>query len=266
MGTGSFGGGSGSFGSGGSGSTGDGSKITGGSASLKVATGRMRKKTNSVVELISSLLRLSRDVNKDPSLAQARKVLSEMIQDRGRKTFFIEVLKSPFINGLLNDLLALDRDLDGRFNWRVVARLYDLDSQRASLSALLRAMIATHRSRAADERHVEIGRRAVSDILLKAIGNDLDAYLHMSPDVLAQRFNMDFLHSTCGHLLSGLMRHAVLRDVVNLSEATQVSMETASLEIADVWYTQFRAKFYGNAIRNRNILNVIAEHYDEFAS
>lgn len=258
MGTGSFGGGSGSYGGGGSGSSGRGGTSAG--------KEKGKKRSGSVFQLITSMLSLSRAVNEDPGLTQARKVMSEMLQDTGRAAFFSALLGSSFINGLFVDLLALSDSLSTGFDWNHVATTYNLETNEASLGALLRALVARHRSRSNDERYVEIGRRAVSDLLLKAIDNDLQLFVRASPEQLNEKFNVDVLKTTCGHFLSGLIHYSVLRDVMQISAATQLSMETASREFADAWFARFTAHYRSKNNSNRDFLRTISAHYGEFVS
>ena len=261
MGTGSFGGGSGSYGGGGSGSSGRGGKSSG-QGSRKSGKNR----TGSVFQLITSILRLSQAVNENPGLTQARKVMSDMLQDPGRAAFLSSLLGSPFINGLFTDLLTLSDGLSSGFDWNHVATAYNLDKDEASLGALLRALVAKYRSRSNDERYIEIGRRAVSDLLLKAIDNDLRLFMRASPEQLNGKFKVDILRKTCGYFLSGLIHNSVLSDVMKMSEETQLSMDTTSREFADAWFDRFTAHYRSENCTNRDFLETISAHYREFVS
>jgi hypothetical protein len=261
MGTGSFGGGSGSFGAGGSGSTGSGS-----SRSRTKAAGGSKGSGGSVAQLVESLLRLTWNVNKDPTLSGARKVLSEMLQDRGRREFFLTVLRSPFVQGVLKDLIALSRQVRSQVKWSAIAAKYQLNVAEASLSALARALVREHQSRSIDERHLEIVRLVLSDIFLKAVGNDLAVFQRTTPDKLAARFDTKVLASISGYYLSGLMRRVVRKDIMEMSPELQISMETASREIADGWYERFEVNYIKRHGKKReDLLAVIADNYHEFA-
>jgi hypothetical protein len=262
MGTGSFGGGSGSYGAGGSGSTGSGSL-----GSSNNSSSGSKSSAGSVAQLIASLLRLTKSVNKDPSLSGARKVLSEMLQDRGRREFFLGVLNSPFVQGVFEDLLALSREVVKEVDWSAIAAKYQLNAAEASLSAYARALVRQHQSRSTDERHLEIVRLVLSDIFLKAVGNDLALFQRTTPVALAAKFDIKVLASISGFYLSGLMRRVVRKDIMEMSPEMQISMETASHEIADGWYERFEVNYMKQGGKRReDLLAVIADNYPEFAS
>ncbi|MBX9778548.1 MAG: hypothetical protein K2Y71_29595 [Xanthobacteraceae bacterium] len=190
-----------------------------------------------------------------------------MLQDRGRREFFLAVLRSPFVQGVLKELIALSRHGRKQMEWSEIAAKYELSATEASLSAFARALVREHQSRSTDERHLEVVRLVLSDIFLKAIGNDLAVFQRTSPATLAARFDIKVLTSVSGYYLSGLMRHVVRKDIMEISPELQISMDTASREIADGWYERFEVNYIkqrGN--KREDLLAVIADNYHEFAS
>jgi hypothetical protein len=257
MGTGSFGGGSGSYGSGGSGSSRTGSGEPG--------SGNSSSGSGSVAQLIKSLLNLTKSFNKDPSVAGARRALSSALQDPGRRDFFIGVLRSPFVQAVLDDLLDLALVNAKAVDWKTIASRYDLDPQLPTLAALVRALLRKHQGRSTDERHLEAVRNTLSDIFLGAIGNDTVRYIRMTPAEFEARFNKSVFPSISGYFLSALMRRAVRVDLGDLNPTVALSMETASREIADGWYEHFEIGYFNKGRKRRDVLAVIADNYSEFA-
>ncbi|RWP58613.1 hypothetical protein [Mesorhizobium sp.] len=210
------------------------------------------------------MLKLSRDVNSDPTLPAARKRLYELLQDRGRRDYFIGTLTSPVVQGVFNDLLATAPKPDTPIDWISAAARYRLDAATTPLAALARAIVREHRKPPADERHVEVVRLVLADIFLKAVNNDLGRYQNTALANLGEGFDAAVLRSVSGHYLAGLMRRVVRQDLMELSTEMQISMETASYNIADAWYARFENDYFEGR-RRADVLNVIATNYADFA-
>ncbi len=230
MGTGSFGGGSGSFGGGGSGAPLGGRRSGDGTS----RSGRGRR--DSVFDRIFGLITLTRDVNEHPEKKKARAAVIAALETPPRLKYLRQILGDPFVEGVYRGLFALRELVVNGFEWPRVAREYDLDPERASLSSLSAALVDRRWSPAVDERIVEIANSAVRDLLLKAVGDDLALYSQAQRSrELARSFEPKVLDNTADRFIAAILCEVVRRDVLELSDEARAMLGEVFLEIGKRW-------------------------------
>lgn len=250
MGTGSFGGGSGGFGGGGSGGVGGGS-----------ATG---KKTDSLLDRILGLINLTKSINDNPAIAVARKTISEALQMPVRQRHLKQIVSDPFVDGVFRSLFEMSEKLGAPADPSRLGPVLGLQD-KFTLANVVTALVDRRASREVDERYVDISRRALTDIFLATVNNDHQAYAQR-PVASIPKFDPRPFKSLSGYFLSTIIREVVRRDVLELSDRAQASVQQATREIADRWIDIFRSKYRdGKSVRHRDMLEVIAQNYSKFA-
>lgn len=251
MGTGSFGGGSGAFGGGGSGGIGDVS-----------ATG---KKTDSLLDRILALIGLTKSINDNPDIAVARKTISEALQMPIRRRHLQQILSDPFVDGVYRSLIEMSGELGKPPDLARLGRNLGLQKHQFTLAGVVSSLVDQHKSREVDERYVDIMRRAITDIILRSVGNDYGVYAQ-TPLQSIGKFDPRPFDSLSSLFLHSVIREVVRRDVLGLTQQAQSSVEQATSEIADRWVNVFETKYHdAKSVRHRDMLRIIAQNYPAFS-
>jgi hypothetical protein len=256
MGTGSFGGGSGSLG-GGSGSGGrGGSGNRGASGSLQRA--------------VKGLLDLTKRLRQDPDQTRLTQEVLQLLKDRGRRTHIQALLSDPFTNGVLSDLVGIERKVEGNTPWVDIARSFDLPGDRATMRQIADAVLdrnykAQHFS--TDERYVDAVSRVISELLLESVGQNHRIFSTGSVQAIERSLNRAYFANTSAHFIGKLIAFTIKADTVHDLGASNASISRAAESVADAIYGRFARKFLdvGKAKRE-DVLRIISENFNDLVS
>jgi hypothetical protein len=261
MGSGSFGGGSGSFG-GGSGSFGGGSGSFGGGGSGGGGGGPSG--TDSVHDRILKLTKLTASVNANPEIAKMRATISKMLQDRTRSAFLRVTLADAMVVSAYKALLSLEADLRG--GAAVVNAVSKLGGSPAATLADLTDVICQNGQAAdTDERTERIVRRAVTDLLLRTVGNGHDLYYDTPVENLGTKFTGTPLQNTADFFLGTLIGEAVRGDLLTVSAEAKTVIGDASHEIAVSWTDTFKDRSRKKGVSFRDMMQTIGADYSAYS-
>ena len=246
MGSGSFGGGSGSFGGG----SGGGSSGLGG--------------TDSTHDRILKLTKLTESVNKNPEIAKVRATIYRLLQDRIRSAFLLLTLNDSMVASAYKTLLSIEADLrKGVTVAEAASKVGGLAG--ATLADLGDAICQRGQMADTDERIESIVRRAVTDVLLRTVGNRHDLYYETPFQNLGDRFALAPLQNTADIFLGTLIGESVRRDLLNLSAETRALIAEASHEIAVSWTDKFKDRSRGKGVSFRDMMETIAKEYQVYS-
>jgi hypothetical protein len=252
MGSGSFGGGSGSFGGG----SGGGSQGGGG------GSGAAASSTDSAHDRILKLTKLTDSVNANPQIAKVRATIYNLLQDRTRSAFLRVLLSDAMVISAYRTLLSLEAEVRGG-----ATAANAVSKQGGSPGAPL-ADLADHicdRGQAADtdERVESIVRRAVTDLLLRTVGNSQDLYYDTPIANLGSKFVQTPLQNTADIFLGTLIAESVRRDLLNLSPEARAVIGDASREIAVSWTDKFKDR-RKKGVSFRDMMQTIGSDYSAY--
>jgi hypothetical protein len=266
MGSGSFGGGSGGFGGGGSGGGGSGGSGTGGGGlggggAKGTGSGSSGggKGTDSVHERILELRKLTDQFDATPEIGKVSKTIYEMLQDRTRSAFLRATLSDSAVVHPYQGLLSIEAELRGGAALSVAALKAGI-SGTATLSDLADSICRSGQSATTDERVERIARRAVTDVLMRTVGNDRDLYYETPLAKLGERFDAGPLENTAGFFLGGLITAAVRSDLLKLSAEARAVVATASDQIARSWTDKFNDR-RKKGVSFRDIMQTISQDF-----
>ncbi|MGO7837207.1 hypothetical protein [Rhizobium johnstonii] len=261
MGTGSFGGGSGSVGGGGSGS---GSRGHGGSSDGAGNGGGTGAK-GSLLRAIEGLREITRRLTADPDQARLTRVINELLRDRGRATFFSDMLTDGFAGALLNDLLAIGARLRAGEGWVQVTQSFGIDAGVGSMQALCDACIdraLQARAYQVDDRYIESASAAFREFMVASVGGDRILVTRGDAAQVDAAIDRNVFGNSIGGFLGDLIGQVLQAEsYVDLGAAT-AAVRQASDTLAIAIFDRFDAKFVqrGKAER-RDALRVIGENY-----
>jgi hypothetical protein len=243
MGSGSFGGGSGSFGGGGSG--GGGGRVSG---------------TDSVHDRILKLTKLTESVNANPEIAKMRATISKMLQDRTRSAFLRLTLADAVVVSAYKALLSLEADLRGGVAVaKAISKLGGLPT--ATLADLTDVICQMGQAADTDERIERIARRAVTDVLLRTVGNRHDLYYETPVEHLGAKFTGTPLQNTADLFLGTLIGETVRGDLLKVSAEAKAVIADASHEIAVSWTDTFKDRSQKKGLSFRDMMQTISADY-----
>jgi hypothetical protein len=246
MGSGSFGGGSGSFG-GGSGGGGGG------------ASG-----TDSAHDRILKLTKLTESVNDNPEIAKVRATIYRLLQDRTRSAFLRVTLSDAMVASAYRALLALVADLRGGATVAKAASKLG-GSAGSTLVDLTDVICRNGQAADTDERTERIVRRAVTDLLLRTVGNRQDLYYETPVENLGSKFTETPLANTADRFLGTLIGEAVRRDLLSLSPEAKAVIGDVSHEIAVSWTDKFKDRSRKKGVSFRDMMQTIGADYADYS-
>jgi hypothetical protein len=260
MGSGSFGGGSGSFGGGsGGGSRGGGGRGGGGSGGGGASGGG----SDSAHDRILKLTKLTDSVNANPEVTKVRARIYSLLQDRTRSAFLRVLLSDPMVVSAYKTLLSLEADVRGGATVATAAAKHT-SSPGAPLADLADRVSERGLVADTDERVESIARRAVTDLLLRTVGNSQNLYYDTPIANLGIKFVGTPLQNTADIFLGTLIAESVRRDLLNLTPDAKAAIGDASHEIAVSWTDKFKDRCRKNGVSFRDMMQTIAADYPAY--
>ena len=247
MGTGGFGGGSGSFGGGSGGGGG------GGGA------------RNSLLGAVRALQSISAALIQSPNQTQLTRKINELLRDRARAATMRDLFASPYVDGLLQDLLDIREMLTSGRSWVDVLNSYGVSPGPGCIEALCAAREKDwleSQKYDVDERFIERGSVAFRDFMTDAVDGNLEVAVYGDAAAVQEVLKTDcFENAIDGYLTSILTRSLEADCYLDLGSSVQ-DLRSASRLLAQAAYDRFYRKHVQNgAARSRDFLRICAENY-----
>jgi hypothetical protein len=115
-----------------------------------------------------------------------------------------------------------------------------------------------------DERVESIVRRAVTDLLLRTVGNSQNLYYGAPIANLGSKFVGTPLQNTADIFLGTLIAESVRRDLLSLTPEAKAAIGDASREIAVSWTDKFKERSRKNGVSFRDMMQTIAADYPAY--
>jgi hypothetical protein len=116
-----------------------------------------------------------------------------------------------------------------------------------------------------DERVETIVRRAVTDLLLRTVGNTQQLYYERPLKQLGTSFDRRPLENTADIFLSAIIADTVRRDLLNLTAEARAGLVQASRAIAINWTDKFKDRRQKTGTAFRDMMQAIGNDYAFYA-
>jgi hypothetical protein len=217
-----------------------------------------------VHDRILKLTKLTDRVNANPEIAKARATIYKMLQDRTRSAFLRVTLADAMVISAYKASLSLEADLRGGATVaKAVSKLGGLST--ATLADLTNVICQNAQAADTDERTERIVRRAITDLLLRTVGNRHDLYYDTPVENLGTKFTRTPLQNTADFFLGTLIGEAVRRDLLNVSAEAKAVIGDASHEIAVSWTETFKDRSRKKSVSFRDMMQTIGADYSAYS-
>lgn len=251
MGTGGFGGGSGSFGGGSGGGSGIGKSGVG--------------SRNSLLEALLGLQAITNALLKSPNQTQLTRSINELLRDRARAATMCELFRSPYVQGLLSDLLDIGEMLAEGKPWADVLDHYGVGLGPGCLENLCAAREKEwlkQQNYDVDERFIDRGSNAFRDFLTDAVAGNLQIAVYGDAIEVQSALKIALFENAIDGYLSSIIARSIEADCYLDIGSSAHELRGACNLLAKATYDRFRTKKMNKGkLRSRDILSACAEDY-----